>query len=88
VSLLRAVEVPRLPVSRLEPVIGAPRYAELTGTAGQLRPVLATATSASSTSAMCTCCGTPSCSAPCSAEHSAAGPRRELRGPRAQGPRN
>jgi trehalose synthase len=40
-SLLHAVEVPRLPVSRLEPVIGAPRYAELTGTADRLRPVLA-----------------------------------------------
>jgi trehalose synthase len=38
---LHAVEVPRLPVSRLEPVIGAPRYAELTQAAGQLRPVLA-----------------------------------------------
>ncbi len=41
VSLLHAVEVPRLPVSRLEAVIGAPRYAELARAAGQLRPVLA-----------------------------------------------
>ena len=40
-SLLHAVEVPRLPVSRLEPVIGAPRYAELTRAVDQLRPVLA-----------------------------------------------
>jgi len=40
-SLLRAVEVPRLPVSRLEPVIGAPRYAELARAAGQVRQVLA-----------------------------------------------
>jgi trehalose synthase len=41
VSLVHAVEVPRLPVSRLEPVIGAPRYAELARAARQLRPVLA-----------------------------------------------
>jgi trehalose synthase len=41
VSLVRAVEVPRLPVSRLGPVIGAPRYAELTRAAGQVRQVLA-----------------------------------------------
>ena len=40
-SLVHAVEVPRLPVSRLEPVIGAPRYAELVGAADQFRPVLA-----------------------------------------------
>ncbi len=40
-SLVRTVEVPRLPVSRLEPVIGAPRYAELARAAGQVRPVLA-----------------------------------------------
>ena len=40
-SLLHAVEVPRLPVSRLEPVIGAPRYAELTRAADQVRQVLA-----------------------------------------------
>ena len=40
-SLLHAVEVPRLPVSRLEPVIGAPRYAELAGTADQVRQLLA-----------------------------------------------
>jgi trehalose synthase len=41
VSLLHEVEVPRLPVSRLEPVIGARRYAELTRTAHQVRQVLA-----------------------------------------------
>jgi trehalose synthase len=41
VSLVHAVQVPRLPVSRLEPVIGARRYAELAGTADQVRPVLA-----------------------------------------------
>ena len=40
-SLVHAVEVPRLPVSRLEPVIGAARYAELARAAGQVRPVLA-----------------------------------------------
>ena len=40
-SLLHAVEVPRLPVSRLEPVIGAARYAELTRAADQVRQVLA-----------------------------------------------
>ena len=40
-SLVHAVEVPRLPVSRLEPVIGASRYAELAGATEQLRPVLA-----------------------------------------------
>ena len=40
-SLLHAVQVPRLPVSRLEPVIGAPRYAELTQAASQARQVLA-----------------------------------------------
>jgi trehalose synthase len=40
-SLVHAVEVPRLPVSRLEPVIGAPRYAELTLAADQVRAVLA-----------------------------------------------
>ena len=40
-SLLRAVEVPRLPVSRLEPVIGAARSAELARAAGQVRQVLA-----------------------------------------------
>ena len=40
-SLVHAVEVPRLPVSRLEPVIGASRYAELVGATEQLRPVLA-----------------------------------------------
>jgi len=41
VSLVHAVEVPRLAVSRLEPVIGAPRYAMLTRAADQFRPVLA-----------------------------------------------
>jgi trehalose synthase len=41
VSLVHAVQVPRLPVSRLEPVIGARRYAKLVGAAGQVRPVLA-----------------------------------------------
>jgi trehalose synthase len=41
VSLVHAVEVPRLPVSRLEPVIGAARYAELARAADHVRPVLA-----------------------------------------------
>jgi len=41
VSLVHAVEVPRRPVSLLEPVIGGPRYAELARTADQVRPVLA-----------------------------------------------
>jgi trehalose synthase len=40
-SLLHAVDVPRLPVSRLEQVIGAPRYAELARAAGRVRQVLA-----------------------------------------------
>ena len=40
-SLLHVVEVPRLPVSRLEPVIGAPRYAELVRAAERVRQVLA-----------------------------------------------
>ena len=40
-TLVHVVEVPRLPVSRLEPVIGAPRYAELTRGADQVRQVLA-----------------------------------------------
>ncbi len=40
-SLVRAVEVPQLPVSRLEPVTGALRYAELTRAAAQVRQVLA-----------------------------------------------
>ena len=40
-SLVHAVEVPRRPVSRLEPVIGAPRYAELARAAGRVRQVLA-----------------------------------------------
>ena len=41
VSLLHTVGVPRLPVSRLEPVIGAARYAELTRAADQARQMLA-----------------------------------------------
>jgi hypothetical protein len=41
VTLVHAVEVPRLPVSRLEPVIGAPRYAELARAADQVRQLLA-----------------------------------------------
>jgi trehalose synthase len=41
VSLVHVVEVPRRPVSRLEPVIGGPRYTELVRAADQLRPVLA-----------------------------------------------
>jgi trehalose synthase len=41
VSLLRAVEVPRLPVSLLEPVIGASRYELLARGAGQVRHMLA-----------------------------------------------
>ena len=40
-GLLHAVEVPRRPVSMLEPVIGASRYGQLAGAANQLRPVLA-----------------------------------------------
>ena len=40
-SLLHTVEVPRLPVSRLEPVIGAARYAELTLGAHEVRQELA-----------------------------------------------
>ena len=39
-SLLHAVEVPRLPVPRLEPVIGSLRYAELTQAAGRVRHML------------------------------------------------
>jgi trehalose synthase len=41
VSLLHSVEVPRLPVSRLEPVIGASRYAELARAADRGRQILA-----------------------------------------------
>jgi len=41
VSLVRAVEVPGLPVSRLEPVIGAARLAELLRAAGKVRKLLA-----------------------------------------------
>ncbi len=40
-SLVHEVEVPRLPVSRLEPVIGGPRFAELSRAAGRVRQVLA-----------------------------------------------
>ena len=39
-SLLQSVEVPRRPVSMLEPVIGAPRYGQLALAANQLRPLL------------------------------------------------
>ena len=40
-SLLHAVQVPRRPVSMLEPVIGAPRYERLTRDAVQVRRMLA-----------------------------------------------
>jgi trehalose synthase len=40
VSLVHAVDVPRRPVSRLEPVIGAHRYEQLTRAADRVRPVL------------------------------------------------
>ncbi|MBV9094100.1 MAG: glycosyltransferase [Streptosporangiaceae bacterium] len=40
-SLLHTVEVPRRPVSLLEPVIGAERYAELTRTADRVRSAVA-----------------------------------------------
>ena len=40
-SLVHAVDVPRLPVSRLEPVIGGSRYVQLARAAGQVRQVLA-----------------------------------------------
>ena len=40
-SLVRAVEVPRQPVARLEPVIGDERHARLARAAGQFRPRLA-----------------------------------------------
>ena len=40
-SLLHAVEVPRRPVSLMEPVIGAARYEQLARAADQLRPALA-----------------------------------------------
>src|SRR5438270_13970497 len=39
-SLLHTVRVPRLPVSRLEPVIGASRSARLSRAAGQVRQLL------------------------------------------------
>jgi trehalose synthase len=41
VSLVSAVEVPRRPVSLLEPIIGGPRYRELAGAADQVRHTLA-----------------------------------------------
>jgi len=41
VTLVHAVDVPRRPVSRLEPVIGTQRYAELGRAAGQVRSALA-----------------------------------------------
>ncbi len=41
VSLLQTVEVPRRPVSMLEPVIGTQRYEEMVRGAEQLRPMLA-----------------------------------------------
>jgi trehalose synthase len=41
VSLVHTVEAPRRPVSQLEPVIGAARYAELVGGADRVRPMLA-----------------------------------------------
>jgi trehalose synthase len=40
VSLVHAVEVPRRPLSLLEPVIGGPRYLRLAGAAGQVRQLL------------------------------------------------
>jgi trehalose synthase len=40
-SLLKAVEVPRRPVSSLEPIIGGPRYRQLVGAADQVRQLLA-----------------------------------------------
>ncbi len=40
-SLVNAVNVPQQPVSRLEPIIGCPRYLRLTDTAGQVRRLLA-----------------------------------------------
>ena len=40
-TLVHSVEVPRRPVSRLEPVIGAPRYADLARAADQVRQMLA-----------------------------------------------
>jgi len=41
VSLVRAVEVPRRPAYRLEPVIGALRFGRVAGAADRLRRVLA-----------------------------------------------
>jgi Glycosyl transferases group 1 len=40
-SLLGIVEVPRRPVSLLEPIIGGPRYRQLVRAAGQVRQLLA-----------------------------------------------
>jgi trehalose synthase len=41
VSLVSAVEVPRRPVSLLEPIIGSPRYRQLAGAADQVQQLLA-----------------------------------------------
>jgi trehalose synthase len=41
VSLITAVKVPQRPVSRLEPIIGGPRYRQLVGAADQIRRLLA-----------------------------------------------
>jgi trehalose synthase len=41
VSLVTAVQVPRRPVSLLEPIIGGPRYVRLVEAAGQVRQLLA-----------------------------------------------
>ena len=40
-SLVSAVEVPRRPVSQLEPIIGGPRYVQLVRAADQVRQLLA-----------------------------------------------
>ncbi len=40
-SLVRAVEVPRRPAYRLEPVLGALRFGRVAGAADRLRQVLA-----------------------------------------------
>ena len=40
-SLVSAVQVPRRPVSRLEPIIGSPRYLRLVEAADQVRQSLA-----------------------------------------------
>jgi trehalose synthase len=41
VSLVKSVEVPRRPVSLLEPIVGSQRYLRLVETADQFRPLLA-----------------------------------------------